>query len=173
MSATEVEKALTNLEGLVRKRAVPSHFVARHVLLALGAELRAEAAASSAALIERARVAGRAAGPAWAQAVQTELTLAIGEFAQSVDPRYLSLPDYDVDYTRSARERLADRLRAASALGFALTPREAGMLELADRVLATHEAQRGSERSDPETSTAQSHRGPRPGSENSHNAARN
>jgi hypothetical protein len=93
-------------------------------------------------LLERARAAAAGAGPAWSQAVQTELTLACGEFAQGVDPRYLSLPDYDLGYTRSARARLADRLRAAGELGFELSPREAQVLELADRVLAGHLARR-------------------------------
>lgn len=145
MSSGEAEKAIGGLEELVRRRTPPSHYVARHVLLSLGQALREEPEAC-AALLERARVAGRAAGAPWSEAVQTELTLACGEFAQSLDPRYLSLPDYDLDYTRSARGRLADRLRAASELGFELTPRETEVLVLADRVLAGHSAQQGLDR---------------------------
>ena len=139
MSLREAEAALTNLEGLVRRQTPPSHYVARHVLLALGQVLREEVPEGS-TLLERARAAGAAAGPAWGEAVHTELTLACGEFAQSVDPRYLELPDYDFEYTRGARLRLADRLRAAKELGFELAPREAEVLELADRVLASREA---------------------------------
>lgn len=142
----ELDQAIRSLEELARKKTAPSHYVARHVLLALGQVLRAEAPGSCVALLERARAAGRAAGAAWDQAVQTELTLACGEFAQSLDPRYLGLPDYDLDYTRSARLRLADRLRAASALGYELTPREQEVLELADRVLASHTARKGTDR---------------------------
>jgi hypothetical protein len=150
VNAREAERALAALEELGRKKAAPSHYVARHVLLALGQMLRAEAPGSCAALVERARVAGRAAGPAWGEAVQTELTLACGEFAQSVEPRYLSLPDYDLDYTRSARVRLGDRLRAASELGFGLSPRETEVLALADRVLAGHTARQEAGGTDPE-----------------------
>jgi hypothetical protein len=73
----------------------------------------------------------------------TELTLACAEFAQGVDPRYLGLPNYDLEYTRAARRRLADRLQAAHELGFRLAPREAGLLELADRVLDQHLTGRG------------------------------
>ncbi len=142
----ELERAVRSLEELARKKTAPSHYVARHVLLTIGQALREEPPGSCAALLERVRAAGRTAGPAWSEAIQTELTLACGEFAQSLDPRYLSLPDYDLDYTRSARIRLGDRLRAANELGFELTPREAEVLELADQVLASHTARRGTDR---------------------------
>lgn len=145
MSTPEVEKAIGSLEELARRQASPSHYVARYVLLTLGKLLHEAPPGSYDALLERTRAAGRAAGPAWDQAVQTELTLACGEFAQSLDPRYLGLPDYDLDYTRSARARLADRLRAAGELGFELTAREKELLELADRVLAGHSARQGRE----------------------------
>lgn len=141
MSLREAEKALANLEELVRRKAPPSHYVARHVLLAL-AQATGEGDPGAPALLDRARAAGRAAGPAWSQAIQTELTLACGEFAQSVEPRYLSLPGYDLAYTRAARARLEDRLKVAGALGFVLTSRETELLALADRVLAEHLARR-------------------------------
>jgi len=149
VSTREAEKALASLEELVRRGARPSHHLARAVLLTLGQILREEGPGSCAALIERARAVGQRAGPAWSEEVQTELTLACGEFAQGVDPRYLGLPNYDLDYTRSARLRLADRLEAARELGFALAPREAQMLELADRVLEQHLARRRAGGSDP------------------------
>ncbi|HEX6884248.1 MAG TPA: hypothetical protein VF530_12795 [Planctomycetota bacterium] len=136
---SELEKALQLLESLVRQRAAPSHYVARLLLLTLGAALRAEPAAAAAG-VERTRRAGEALGEPWAEALRTELGLACGEFAQCVDPRYLDLPGYDLEYTRAARARLEDRLRAATALGFALEDRHREMLELADRVL---EARKG------------------------------
>lgn len=138
---SELEKALQLLESLVRQRAAPSHYVARHLLLTLGAALRTEPAACAAA-VERARRAGEALGAPWAEALRTELGLACGEFAQCVDPRYLELPGYDLEYTRAARARLADRLRACDALGFALEDRHREMLELADRVLEARQAPR-------------------------------
>jgi hypothetical protein len=76
------------------------------------------------------------------EAVQAELAFACGEFAQCVDPRYLSLPSYDLPYTLAARERLADRLRAARELGFELAPREQEILRLADRVLEAYREER-------------------------------
>ena len=148
MSAKEAEKAVASLEELARRRGKPGHHLARSVLLALGQARREEDAESCARLLERARAAGNLAGPPWREAVQTELTLACGEFAQGVDPRYLGLPNYDLEYTRAARGRLADRLEVARELGFGLEPREAQVLELADRVLAQHLAARGSIQSD-------------------------
>ncbi|NOT29598.1 MAG: hypothetical protein HOP15_04010 [Planctomycetes bacterium] len=133
--AREVEDALANLERLVRAGQAPSHYVARHVLLALGQALR-EGQEACGPWVERARTAGREGGESWRQAVQDELTLACGEFAQCLDPRYLNLPNYDREYTRSARARLEDRLRSARELGFEPSPREIEVLELADRVLA-------------------------------------
>lgn len=137
MSAAEVEKALGTLEELARRGDRPSHYVARHLLLSIGAVLRARAPEEEVSrIMERARVAGRATEPGWGEAVRTELALACGEFAQCLEPRYLSLPGYDIDYTRAARSRLEDRLLAARALGFDLAPRDQGLLELADQVLA-------------------------------------
>lgn len=140
--AREVEDALANLERLVRAGQGPSHYVARHVLLALGQALREQPEACG-PWLERARTAGREGGESWRQAVQDELTLACGEFAQCLDPRYLSLPNYDREYTRSARARLEDRLRTARELGFGPSLRESEVLELADRVLEVSGARNG------------------------------
>jgi hypothetical protein len=134
MSARDVEEALASLERAAREGRRPGHHLARHLLLGLGAALR-EQPERCAAWIERAQAAGTAAGAAWKDAVLDELTLACGEFAQCVDPRYLDLPDYDHEYTRGARARLEDRLRCARELGFTPTPRETEIVELADCVL--------------------------------------
>jgi len=136
---SDVERALEVLERVVQQRGTPSHFVARHLLLALGAELR-EHTPQAGGWLERARRAGGMAGAGWTEAVQTELSLACAEFAQCVDPRYLSLPNYDVEYTRAARSRLEDRLSAARALGLTPGSRDLEMLDLADRVLDAHRA---------------------------------
>jgi hypothetical protein len=74
--------------------------------------------------------------------VDAELGMACGEFAQSLDPRFLGLPNYDLEYTRTARARLEDRLRAARALGFQLSPRETDMLALSDQVFVAFCADR-------------------------------
>ena len=156
MSA-KAEKAVASLEGLARRKGKPGHHLARDVLLTIGQAMREGGAGSCAGLLERARMAGELAGPAWREAVQTELTLACGEFAQGVDPRYLGLPNYDLEYTRAARSRLADRLEVARELGFGLEPREAQVLELADRVLARHVAARGSIQTDTDQRPPRAH----------------
>lgn len=134
-----LETALNTLEQLAGRGEKPSHYLARHLLIELGQALaRGEGTAAT----ERARAAGERASPAWRVAVETELSLACGEFAQSVDPRFLQVPGYDLEYTRGARARLADRLRAAEALGFALPPREHEVLTLADGVFEAFLARR-------------------------------
>jgi len=135
-----LEEALAQLETLARRGERPSHYLARHLLIELGQAL---VQGPAPAVVERAKAAGAALGEAWSRAIETELSLACGEFAQSVDPRFLSLPAYDLGYTRSARARLADRLRAAAELGFRLAPREVEVLTLADLVFEAFLRQRG------------------------------
>lgn len=135
----ELEKALVGLETLARRGEKPSHYLARHLLIELG---KALATGPAPGAVERARSAGNAVAGAWKTAVETELSLACGEFAQSLDPRYLALPSYDLAYTRTARARLADRLRAAAELGFELQPREVEVLALADQVFEAFLRQR-------------------------------
>ena len=172
MSAAEVEAAVAQLEDLAKRGHPPSHYVARRVLLALGQALR-EGMEGSSAWIGRARTASEAAGPTWRTEVQGELSLACGEFAQCVDPRYLAIPTYDLEYTRAARQRLGDRLLAASELGFTLSERESDVLDLADRVLATFEQNRAEPRPSSKAQPGHSEAGPDSDSETSHKNRRN
>jgi hypothetical protein len=135
---SELEAGLNLLEGLAKRGEAPSHYVARQVLLALGRALEERELSESDALVERARALGTQAGAAWEDAIAAELSFACGEFAQCVDPRYLRLPNYDMEYTRSARARLSDRMVAAGLLGYSLTERELEVLALADQVLEQH-----------------------------------
>jgi hypothetical protein len=137
MSARDLEAAITDLEDLARRGRQPSHYAARHLLLELGEALAADGLEASRGPLDRALAAGSRLEPGWSAAVREELSLAAAEFARCLEPRYLSLPNYDLEYTRGARARLEDRLRAARALGFELPEREGAMVELADRVLAT------------------------------------
>jgi hypothetical protein len=140
---SEFEKAVELLEKVASQGGSPSHYLARHLLLALGANLRSgPQGPTDSDCAERARRAGEAAGPSWAEAIQSEISLASGEFAQCLDPRYLGLPNYDLGYTRAARQRLEDRLIAARALGFEPRPRDLEMIALADQVLAAFEERR-------------------------------
>ena len=134
--ASELEAVLRTLERVARNGQWPSRQLAREVLLALGAWMRESG--SDATPLERVRKAGRALSTRWDEVVRAELSLSCAEFVQSVDPRYLGIPNYDRDYTRAARARLEDRLRAAGALGFALDAKEVEMLALADQVWSAH-----------------------------------
>ena len=137
MSTSSVDDAIALLGKLNLRGEAPSHYVARHLLLSLGLALR-EASPRAQEWTQKAREAGDRAGERWGEAVQAELALACAEFAQCVDPRYLSLPNYDLEYTQAARARLEDRLVAARALGFEPGPRDQEILALADRVLETY-----------------------------------
>lgn len=136
--APGLEDSLRALEQLGRKGDRPSHFLARAILLGVGAELRASG--SSERTLQRIRTATEPIAAAWREAVALELSMAIAEFAGSVNPRYLGLPDYDRGYTERARALLEDRLRAAAALDVRPSTRECQILEIADRVWADHNA---------------------------------
>jgi hypothetical protein len=145
--APGLEDSVRSLEQLARKRERPSHFLARVILLGVGEQLREGRAE---ALLRRIRTAVEPIAPDWSEAVGMELSLAIAEFAGSVNPRYLGLPDYDREYTTRSRALLEDRLRAARALGVAPAERECQILDIADRVWADHLASRAEKgRDDP------------------------
>jgi len=147
-----LETTLGRMEALAGTRRRPDHHLAREVLLALGAALRDGSAGTGSAepWLRRARAAGEALGPDWRRAVQAELSMACGEVVQGLDPRFVELPNYDLEYSRSARERLESRLLAAAELGFALETREQEMLALADRMLAALVARRSGPGGGPE-----------------------
>ncbi len=132
----ELESALALVREALEAKQPLNRYHARAVLLPLGARLAgadADAARSEArtllALVQPVR-------SVWQRAVEDELEMAITEFVQSVDRRYLSRPDYDYRYTREARARVADRLRAASELGIALPAAGERALARADRDFA-------------------------------------
>ena len=113
----ELAEALDELSKLGPKGPRPDRYHARALLVPLG-RLGLEHGAEAAAVhIDRARQVLTPLGPAWVEAVQGELALACAEHVHAVNPRYLSLSNYDFDYTLAARARLAARLWAAGALG--------------------------------------------------------
>jgi hypothetical protein len=57
---------------------------------------------------------------------------------QSADPRFLSHPSYDFDYTLLARERLEARLVAAEALGHPPRAELLARMRRADALLAPY-----------------------------------
>lgn len=109
----------------------PNHHHARALLLALGEGLHElGAAALGEDLLARARDLIGRSPRAWGEAVEREMELAGWEYDQSVDPRFLGQPDYDLEYTLGARDRLELRLLALDPLGLE-PPR--GLLEKIDR----------------------------------------
>jgi hypothetical protein len=133
----ELEAAVRDLERLAR-RSQPNRHQARAVLVPLGLWILAESEGGAQEGLDRVRRATARFGGAWEAAVRDELTLACTEHVQSVDPRYLSLPNYDFEYTLEARERLEARFAAAHALGIELEARLRERVGRADRVLADH-----------------------------------
>ncbi len=139
-----LETALSRLEELRRKRRRPERRDAREVLVPLG-ELLLRGDPAAQPLAERARVLliGWEQGQ---QAAASELALACAEHVHSVDPRYIGLADYDVDYTLAARERLRARTSAAEALGLAVPSALARAVAGADARLEAFLARRSEPR---------------------------
>lgn len=111
-------KALARLEDLRRKKRRPERRDVRAALIPLG-ELLLSGDADGRQLAERARpsLVGWAEGKAMAD---SELALACAEHVHSVDPRYLGLASYDLEYVLDARERLRARMSAAEILGLSV-----------------------------------------------------
>ena len=127
-----IDENLTELKQLGKQKREPNRLHARDLLIALGALVLEEGAD----VPELARV--RAAVEPfehWEKAVAEELSLACTEHVQSVDARFLDLPNYDFDYLVSARERLEARLVAVEALGLATPEDLLNRVAEADRVV--------------------------------------
>lgn len=127
-----IDENLTELKQLAKQKREPNRLHARDLLTALGALVLEEGAD----VPELARV--RAAVEPfehWEKAVAEELSLACTEHVQSVDARFLDLPNYDFDYLVSARERLEARLVAVEALGLATPEDLLNRVAEADRVV--------------------------------------
>jgi hypothetical protein len=134
----ELEQALRDLEACAARKRPPGRPVVRALLIAYGKALQAAAPDEDPDHHNARERIARAAlrlGRGWDDAVSSELALACGEHVQSVDPRYLHLEDYDLEYTLEARERLEARLRAARELGLELPETMARGVREADRRL--------------------------------------
>ncbi len=138
----DLEAALDSLRRLQR-RSRPDRQHARALLIPLGRWIRENGGASSRDWLSRVREATAHLGGAWAGAIQDELSLACTEHVQSADPRFLILPNYDLEYALEARERLEARLITAQALGFDPPARLARGVRKADHLLEAHLANLG------------------------------
>jgi len=108
---------------------------AREVLLAIGERVLGEDPAGAEELARRVREVTSAREADWLAAARDEILMASTEHVRSVDPRYLSRPDYDLAYTVEARAGLEARLRAAELLGIELAPGLLDRVAAADRLL--------------------------------------
>jgi hypothetical protein len=108
---------------------------AREVLLAIGQRVLGDDATGAQALAGRVRALTATREADWQAAVHDELSMAATEHVRSVDPRFLSRPDYDLAYTVEAREALEARLRAAELLGIEVAPPLLDRVAAADRLL--------------------------------------
>ncbi len=134
----ELEQALKHVQSVLESGRTLHRQDVRPLLIAFGGELHLiNGAEPPETWVQRIQglLGSEEKRENWNQAVESELALACAEHIHAVDPRYLELPNYDFAYTLQARERLADRLRAARALG--IEPSEALLeqVEAADRRL--------------------------------------
>jgi len=130
-----IEKALSDLEAAVKRELGPSRYDARTLLIGLGELLLAGRDGDAQPLLERLHRVVEPVQEAWSRAVGEELSLACAEHVHAVDPRHLSLPNYDFAYTLAARERLRARLVAAEALDETVSETLSSAVERADAVL--------------------------------------
>lgn len=115
----ELDAALEDLSKLKgTKRPSPTRYHARALLVPFG--MLAHEGGEMGAVIEIIKALTSECQEAWLQAVKDEMQLASAEYCCSIDARYLGSPDYDFDYTISARERLEARLLACDTLGYEL-----------------------------------------------------
>lgn len=133
--ANELQSALAALQAAFEDKTNPNRHQVRSIYIPLGMLILEGSLDGIEATLER--LAGLLAprAEAWEQAVHEELRLAQAEYCQSVDPRYLGRPGYDLAYTIAARERLEARLAAAKALGQDLPPGLEESVQASDAVL--------------------------------------
>ena len=136
----ELEAAVASLEEIARskKGRRVDRYDARALLVPLGLLLLERGSEAVADHVERIQAAAERLGEPWAEAIQGELSLAATEHVHAVDPRYLTLPNYDFAYTLEARRRLEARLVAAEELDVELPAALADGVRRADERLAPY-----------------------------------
>lgn len=134
---TDFRATLDEAEAMAKRPRPkpPTRYQARALLVPLGESLL-EAGPVAEEALRRMRALFDGQRPGWNAAVGEELTLATTEHVRSCDPRYLSLPTYDLAYTVAARHRLEARLRAAAELGCPVDETLLDQIERADELLA-------------------------------------
>lgn len=133
---TDLEAALRALE--TAGKTPPGRWEARAILVPLGLLLQARGREALSDALQRLEEALNDHRDSWRKAVEEELSLACAEHIQGVDPRYLSLPNFDWDYLMEARERLEARKVAAEALQIPLPAHLWAQVLSTDERLAPH-----------------------------------
>lgn len=118
---SDLQAAVDELGRRTKAKEIPDRQLVRLAFLALGRVVLEEGEAAARPLARSLTAAAEPHGSRWSEAVESELSLAVAEHVHSVDPRYLSMPSYDFDYTVAARERLEARLKAAEVLGIGVS----------------------------------------------------
>src|SRR5262245_32993961 len=106
-----VNEAIDAIQRSIERRKAPSRYAAREILVGVGTWILSGDESRVAAALARLAPAVEPDRTRWTNAVLEELTLAVTEHVRSTDPRYLTHPRYDLQYTVAARERLEARLR--------------------------------------------------------------
>jgi len=137
-SRDDLNTAITELQRRKKDGEIPDRLLARQALVALGRIALAEDDASAGTLVKSLQEACAAFEQRWEDAVNSEVSLAVNEHVQGVDPHYLDTPEYDFAYTIAARERLEARLRAVDLLGHAVDESLLDQIADADALLAPY-----------------------------------
>jgi len=141
--ARQVQQALEVLARRLQDRRPLHRQDVRPLLLPLGALLAGDAHELAADCLERVRALTTPSAARFREAVDSELQLAAAEYVQGVDPRFLSLPGYDFEYTLGSREGLEARQLAAAEFGIQLPVATVAQVESADARLEAELERRG------------------------------
>lgn len=111
----DIADGIAELKRRKKAEEIPDRQLVRVLLLGLGKLAMSEGEADTRALAKSISEA-TADHDRWAEALDSEMMLAVAEHVQGVDPKFLDLPSYDFAYTIAARERLEQRLKALELL---------------------------------------------------------
>lgn len=141
----DIAYACTELQRRLKSKEIPDRQIVRFAFLALGQVALQEGSGEAKPLAAELKAAGEAHEDRWAEAVDSEMTLAVAEHVGGVDPRFLDMPTYDFNYTVTARERLEARLQAMEVLGYEVSEELLDQVSEADERLAPYLAKRAAE----------------------------
>lgn len=131
----DLESGIEAVEKMAGRGALFTRHEARPILLGIGQSLQTGRPEELGDAGDRLRKLPEHPRESWIAAVKDELSMATTEYVQSVDPRFLNHPQYDLAYTLEARRQLDARWRACAYLGRAPDPATLASVERADKLL--------------------------------------